>query len=55
MELKRSDFAPGVALPAPDEPIGWLVFDTDGKVVDWGPVTDLQMVASFGEPVGVDA
>lgn len=35
--------------PDLDEPIGWVVTDPDGNVVDSGPVTEAHAVAWVGE------
>jgi hypothetical protein len=31
------------------EPIGWVVLDPDGNVVDSGPGMTLEMVTTFGD------
>ncbi|HWB36643.1 MAG TPA: hypothetical protein VHA75_11525 [Rugosimonospora sp.] len=33
-----------------DQPVGWVVLDPAGNVVQSGPVTDLEMVSGLGEP-----
>jgi hypothetical protein len=34
----------------PERPVGWLVLDPDGNVVDFGPPIELEMVTQMGEP-----
>ena len=44
--------ADGVRAPEGGEQVGWYVTDPDGRVVDWGPPTEMEMVAEMGDGEG---
>jgi hypothetical protein len=49
MPITHDDFAEGVSPPGPGDTVGWVVRDGDGRIVDWGPLADAQMIGATSE------